>query len=314
MAEAVGVGGDSDVTQPTSDNLMLTSPGSAIGTIAYMSPEQARGEELDARTDLFSVGAVLYEMATGSPAFTGNTSAVIFDAILNRTPTQPTQLNPNLPPKLEEIIGKSLEKDRDYRYQTAAEMRGDLKRLKRDVDSGRLGSSATNWTAAQTAAVPAAGKRDSSTWQTATSQPAAATPGQPFDPRMVATGAQAGGAPPIVPGMPTDPRGGRDHEGWGLKSAFRSLPPWARLLVAVLGTAAFYYFKIYKPEKPALTKHRPNSFMQMPISPITTTGNIHSVTISRDGKCLAYTQDRKRATRSGCGSWAPGARRKWCRR
>jgi serine/threonine protein kinase/Tol biopolymer transport system component len=294
VAEAVGVGGDSDVTQPTSDNLMLTSPGSAIGTIAYMSPEQARGEELDARTDLFSVGAVLYEMATGAPAFTGNTSAVIFDAILNRTPTQPTQLNPNLPPKLEEIIGKSLEKDRDYRYQTAAEMRGDLKRLKRDVDSGKLPSSGTTWTAATTAAVPAAGRRESSTWQTAQTT-GAVTAGPSSDPRFASTQVgQPGGAPPIVPGMPTDPRGGRDREGWGIKSAFRSLPPWARLLVAVLATGAFYYFKIYKPEKPAPAKHTSeDAFMQMQISPVTTTGNVHSVTISRDGKFLAYTQDSK---------------------
>src|SRR5277367_4187564 len=103
-----------------------------------MSPEQARGEDLDARTDLFSLGAVLYEMASGQAAFNGNTSAVIFDAILNRSPEAPSTLNPNLPPKLEEIIGKSLEKDRDLRYQTAAELRGDLKRLKRDTDSSRV--------------------------------------------------------------------------------------------------------------------------------------------------------------------------------
>jgi serine/threonine protein kinase/tetratricopeptide (TPR) repeat protein len=145
LAKVVAAGSSGVASQmPTATaGELLTSPGATMGTVAYMSPEQARGEELDARTDLFSFGAVLYEMATGRMAFPGKSAAVIYEAILNGTPVSASQANQGLPPKLDEIVGKALEKDRKLRYQSAADIRTDLQRLKRDTASAKIPAAAS---------------------------------------------------------------------------------------------------------------------------------------------------------------------------
>ena len=149
----------SDTSTRALDNARdLTMPGSAMGTVAYMSPEQARGEEVDTRTDLFSLGVVLYEMATGTQAFGGSTHAVVFDAILNRTPQPVSHVNPLIPPRLEALIGTALEKERDLRHQHASDIEAELKRIRRDLESGSLVA-----TTSRTAVTPAAERKSATT-------------------------------------------------------------------------------------------------------------------------------------------------------
>jgi serine/threonine protein kinase/tetratricopeptide (TPR) repeat protein len=200
----------------TVDEQHLTSPGSALGTVAYMSPEQVRGKELDTRTDLFSFGVVLYEMATGAPPFPGETSGVIFESILNRAPVPALRLNPGVPPKLEDIINRALEKDRELRYQSARDMRAELQRLKRDTDTGRMA-------AASSGMMPAA--PESSGSQAAATQPGPSSSAS----RVVAAAPSASRA--TVAEVPAT----------GRKKPLKILVPAGVVIVAVLIAAALYF-------------------------------------------------------------------------
>jgi serine/threonine protein kinase/Tol biopolymer transport system component len=236
----------------------LTSPGTAVGTIAYMSPEQARGEEIDARSDLFSLGAVLYQAVTGKQAFPGTTSAVIFDNILHNAPVAPVTLNPSVPAELERILNKALEKDRDTRYQVAAELRADLKRLQRESDSGRV-------------ATVSSGGRTVAATETTTAVPAATAAG---------IGAVTAGEAALPPGTKSSgsvlvDAARKNKLGAGLT---------ALLVLAVIGAAAFGIYSFLQ-----ISKHAP--FEHFSIDNLTNNGHVSIAQLSPDGKYLLHVRD-----------------------
>jgi eukaryotic-like serine/threonine-protein kinase len=230
------------------DSQQITNPGTTVGTVAYMSPEQVRGKDLDARTDLFSFAVVLYEMATGQLPFTGETSGVVFDKILNREPVPPRHINSELPSKLEEIIAKGLDKDRNLRYQHASDMRTDLQRLKRDVGSGRSST--------YTAVDPSAAQSPAGSKTSATANPGSA------------------------PTVPAPDRASGSSSVAAIASEHKLSLGVIALIVLFLAAGAAYGIYSY------LNRTRPLPFSSYSATPVTDFGNVVATALSPDGKFL----------------------------